>query len=108
MGKTPEVVEAFFAELRPTQGQNALLDQQVRGLAKEFADTADLQYRARHVVERMALALQASLLLRSAPGFVADAFCASRLAPEGSFNYGALPRGVDVQAIVERATPRLS
>jgi putative acyl-CoA dehydrogenase len=60
------------------------------------------------VVERMALALQASLLLRSAPGFVADAFCASRLAPEGSFNYGALPRGVDVQAIVERATPRLS
>ena len=56
----------------------------------------------------MALALQASLLVRSAPGFVADAFCASRLAPEGSFNYGALPRGVDVQAIVERATPRLS
>jgi putative acyl-CoA dehydrogenase len=41
------------------------------------------------------------------PGFVADAFCASRLAPEGSFNYGALPRGVDVQAIIERATPRL-
>ncbi|RID97255.1 isovaleryl-CoA dehydrogenase [Simplicispira hankyongi] len=107
MGKTPEVVEAFFAELRPTQGQNALLDQQVRGLAKEFADTADLPYRARHVVERMALALQASLLVRSAPAFVADAFCASRLAPESSFNYGALPRGVDVTAIIERATPRL-
>ena len=107
MGKTPEVVEAFFAELRPTQGQNALLDEQVRGLAKEFADTADLQYRARHVVERMALALQASLLVRSAPAFVADAFCASRLAPEGSFNYGALPRGVDVKAIIERATPKL-
>ena len=107
MGKTPEVVEAFFAELRPTQGQNALLDEQVRGLAKEFADTADLQYRARHVVERMALALQASLLVRSAPAFVADAFCASRLAPQGSFNYGALPRGVDATAIIERATPLL-
>ena len=57
--------------------------------------------------ERMALALQASLLVRSAPAFVADAFCASRLAPQGSFNYGALPRGVDVAAIIERATPRL-
>jgi len=107
MAKTPEVVDAFFAELRLAQGQNTLLDQHVRDLGKEFADPADLQYRARHVVERMALALQASLLVRGAPAFVADAFCASRLAPEGSFNYGALPRGVDVQAIIERATPRV-
>src|SRR5690606_34520254 len=108
MGKTPEVVEAFFAELRHTQGQNPLLDQQVRHIGKELADTADLPYRARHVVERMALALQASLLVRSAPAFVADAFCASRLAPQGSFNYGALPRGVDVQALIARATPRIA
>ncbi len=107
MAKTPEVVDAFFAELRLALGQNTLLDQHVRDLGKEFADPTDLQYRARHVVERMALALQASLLVRGAPAFVADAFCASRLAPEGSFNYGALPRGVDVQAIIERATPRV-
>ena len=107
MSKTPEVVDAFFAELRHTQGQNTLLDQHVRDLGKEFADPTDLQYRARHVVERMALALQASLLVRGAPAFVADAFCASRLAPEGSFNYGTLPRGVDVAAIIERATPRI-
>ena len=107
MAKTPEVVDAFFAELRLALGQNTLLDQHVRDLGKEFADTTDLQYRARHVVERMALALQASLLVRGAPAFVADAFCASRLAPEGSFNYGALPRGVDVAAIIERATPRI-
>jgi len=107
MAKTPEVVDAFFAELRHTQGQNTLLDQHVQGLGKEFADPTDLPYRARHVVERMALALQAALLVRSAPAFVADAFCASRLAPEGSYHYGALPRGVDVQAIIERATPRL-
>ena len=79
----------------------------MRDLGKEFADPTDLQYRARHVVERMALALQASLLVRGAPAFVADAFCASRLAPEGSFNYGALPRGVDVAAIIDRATPRI-
>ena len=92
---------------RAAQGQNTLLDQHVRDLGKEFADPTDLQYRARHVVERMALALQASLLVRGAPAFVADAFCASRLAPEGSFNYGALPRGVDVAAIIERATPRI-
>ena len=107
MGKTPEVVQAFFDELRPTQGQNALLDQQVQGIAQALKDPADMQYRARHVVERMALAMQASLLLRSAPGFVADPFCASRLDGQGSFNYGALPCGVDVAAIIARATPQL-
>ncbi|HNQ11476.1 MAG TPA: acyl-CoA dehydrogenase family protein, partial [Giesbergeria sp.] len=73
MSKTPEVVDAFFAELRLALGQNTLLDQHVRDLGKEFADPTDLQYRARHVVERMALALQASLLVRGAPAFVADA-----------------------------------
>ena len=107
MAKTPEVVQAFFDELRPTQGQNALLDAQVLALHQELADPAELPYRARHVVERMALAMQASLLLRGAPGLVADAFCAARLAGQGSFHYGALPRGVDVAAIIARATPQL-
>jgi putative acyl-CoA dehydrogenase len=66
-----------------------------------------MEYRARDVVDRMALAIQSALLVQHAPAAVADAFCASRLAPEGSFNYGALQRGVDVAAIIERATPRI-
>ena len=107
MGKAPAAVQAFFDELRPTQGQNTRLDAQVQALQRELADPADLQYRARHVVERMALAMQASLLLRGAPACVADAFCASRLDQQGSYHYGALPRGVDAAAIIERATPRI-
>ncbi len=107
MVKSPEVVEAFFAELRPTQGQSRLLDAQVQALGKALTDPSDMEYRARHVVERMALAMQASLLLRAAPDYVADAFCASRLDGQGSFHYGALPRGAKVQAIIDRATPRV-
>ena len=41
---------------------NATLDAQVAALQREFADMADMQYRARHVVEKMAVTLQASLL----------------------------------------------
>ena len=63
----------------------------------------DFEYRARQVVDRMALALQASLLVRHAPGFVSDAFCASRLAAVGQHNLGTLPRGVDTAAILARA-----
>ncbi len=50
----------------------------------------------------MALALQASLLLRHAPPAVGDAFCAARLADRG-LAFGDLPRGVDGAEIAERA-----
>ena len=62
---------------------------------------------ARRLVERMALCLQGSLLVRHAPSEVADAFCAARLGGEGGRAYGTLPRGVDAAAIVERHRPRV-
>ncbi|MGQ0709719.1 MAG: acyl-CoA dehydrogenase family protein [Rhodoferax sp.] len=104
--KTPAVLEAYFTELRASQGRHPLLDAYAASLAREFKDQDGLQYRARQVVERMALALQASLLLRSAPGFVAEAFCVARLGEQHATQYGTLPRGVDVGAIIERATPQ--
>ncbi|MGZ5714839.1 MAG: acyl-CoA dehydrogenase family protein [Caldimonas sp.] len=106
MHKTPAVVDAFFRELGLARGANAALDRWVQALHGELADPADAEYRARSVVDRMALALQAALLVQHAPAFVADAFCGSRLADGGHRNYGTLPRGVDCAAIIERATPR--
>ena len=51
----------------------------------------------------LALALQASLLVRHAPPAVADAFCAGRLGQARGRAFGTLPAGVDGRAIVERA-----
>jgi putative acyl-CoA dehydrogenase len=106
MQKTPPVVGAFFVELAKARGANATLDRYTAALQKEFGDLGDLEYRARDVVDRMALALQAALLVQHAPAPVADAFCASRLGASGHHNYGALPRGVDCAAIIARATPK--
>jgi putative acyl-CoA dehydrogenase len=106
MQKTPEVVEAFFREVTKARGANATLDRWVGALHKEFTNLADIEYRARDVVDRMALAIQAALLVQHVPPYVADAFCASRLADGGYRNYGTLPRGVDCVAIIERARPR--
>ena len=72
----------------------------------ELADLTDLELRARRVVERAALALQGSLLVRHAPDAVADAFCATRLAGDGGRAFGTLPPGTDLDAIIERAWPR--
>ena len=57
------------------------------------------------MVEDLAVALQASLLVRHSPPAVADAFCVSRLAGESGRVYGTLPGGVDAGAIIERALP---
>ena len=105
MQKTPAVVEAFFREVGKARGANASLDRWVAALKQEFADLSDMEYRARDVVDRMALAIQSALLVQHAPTAVADGFCASRLADGGHRNYGTLPRGVDCAAIIRRATP---
>ncbi len=105
MQKSPDVVDAYLREVAKARGANAALDRYVAALQGEFADRSELEYRARDVVDRMALALQAALLVQHAPAAVADAFCASRLGASGHHNYGALPRGIDCAAIVARATP---
>ena len=84
MQKTPGVVDAFFDEVAKAKGANAALDHWVAALRKEFDDLGDIEYRARDLVDRMALAIQAALLLQHAPAHVADAFCASRLAAGGA------------------------
>jgi putative acyl-CoA dehydrogenase len=106
MSKTPAVVEAYFAEVQQTRGEHAALDRFVASLATDLKDLSDVEYRARDLVDRLAVALQASLLVRSAPSFISDAFCHSRLGQLGQHHYGTLPRGVDVAAIIERATPK--
>jgi len=106
--KQPVVLEAYFAEVEAARGADPALDRLVAMLLREFQEHDDLEYRSRALADRMALALQASLLCRHAPGFVADAFCRSRLESLGQHQYGALPRGVDCTAIIERATPKVA
>ena len=106
MQKSPQVVDAFFDEVGKARGANAALDRWVDTLKTSFGDRSDIEYRARDLVDRMALAIQAALLVQHAPPAVADAFCASRLASGGHRNYGTLPRGADCAAIIARATPR--
>jgi putative acyl-CoA dehydrogenase len=107
LGREPESLEAFRAELVLARGGSPHLDTAIERLDAELADTEEAELRARRLVERMALCLQGSLLVRHAPAAVADAFCAARLGGEGGRAYGTLPPGVDAPAIVDRQRPRL-
>ena len=106
IGKTPQALDVFFQEVDKAKGANAKLDRWCEVLREELAEPTAIEYRARDMVDRLALALQAALLLQHATAPIADAFCASRLADSGARNYGALPRGVDCATIIERATPK--
>jgi len=107
LAKTPAALDGFFAEVEQASGADARLDAFVAATRQEFTDAEGLEMRARRVVERMALCLQGSLVMRHSPPAVADAFCAARLAGDAGLNYGTLPAGADSRAIVARHTPPL-
>lgn len=103
MGREPESAPALLAEIEQARGADRRLDAFTDKLKQELAGQADLEYRARRLIEMFALALQGSLLLRFAPEYVADAFCASRLSGEGGLAFGTLPASAAVEKIIDRA-----
>jgi putative acyl-CoA dehydrogenase len=103
MGREPETIEALFTELDRAAGTDARYDDAVAMLRKQLSDLDDLQFRARRIVEQLAMTLQAGLLIRHGNPAVADAFVASRLAGDWGTAYGTLPAGVDTTAILDRA-----
>ncbi|MCY7348595.1 MAG: isovaleryl-CoA dehydrogenase [Pyrinomonadaceae bacterium] len=105
MHKEPESVEVLLNEMKSASGANTNFDCFVRSVEKELLDANHLEFRARRVVEKLALALQAAVLLRNAPAFVGDAFCNSRLS-DNYLSFGTLPTGVDAEKIINRAMPK--
>ena len=105
MARESGVLDSYFAEIDLARGTDSRLDAASEALRAELADTAEIEHRARRIVERMACVFIGSLVVRESPNAVADAYCASRLAGDASLAYGTLPRGIDTRAIVERAAP---
>jgi putative acyl-CoA dehydrogenase len=103
MARNPDAVETFADEVGQGAVAEPRLDEFGRRLRDDLAsDPETLETRARRLVERMALALQASLLVRYGDPATADAFCASRLAGDSGRAFGTLPAGTDFGRIIER------
>jgi putative acyl-CoA dehydrogenase len=108
----------LLAEIELARGADRRLDAWMDRLRNDLAPLRDapaeaamnqVEPLARRMVEGLASALQASLLVRHAPAAVAEAFCASRLGERG-LAFGTLPAGLDqaaLAAIQERHAPLL-
>ena len=106
MARSPESRRGLLRRGRRGERRGAAARR--RGLARCATSSSDLEAieaRARSVVERMALALQGSLLVRYGDPAVADAFCASRLEGDAGLAFGTLPAGADFGRIIERHSP---
>ncbi|WP_214415458.1 isovaleryl-CoA dehydrogenase [Sphaerisporangium fuscum] len=105
--KEPQALDAFFEEACLAEGADRRLDAAILRAKDSVTDAATMEYRARLVVERLILTLQASLLVRYGHPDVADAFCASRLDADWGHAFGTLPPGLDLSSIIERATVKI-
>jgi putative acyl-CoA dehydrogenase len=103
MIKSPVALDAFFAEVQEGAVSEPRLGAYAKSLRDDIpGDVETIEVRARRLVERMALALQGSLLVRYGDEAVADAFCASRLSGDWGQAFGTLPAGTDFGRIVDR------
>jgi len=102
MARSPRAVEAFFTEVAEAQGADKRLDDAASKLRAELTDLEGIESRARRIVERMALVLQGSLLIRFGDEAVSDAFCATRLGGDAGLAFGTLPHRTDFGRIVTR------
>ncbi|WP_369195218.1 acyl-CoA dehydrogenase family protein [Streptomyces djakartensis] len=103
--REPAALDAYLREVGQARGADHRLDRAVKDLLTELADLDGVEGRARRLVERLALVLQGSLLVRFAPPQVADAFCAARLGGDGGAAFGTLPHTLDLASVVDRARP---
>jgi len=104
--KEPESIEVLLKEIKSASGANENFDNYIAAAERELLNADNLEFRARRVVEKLAVALQASVLLKTVPDYVAEAFCNSRLADNRNLNFGTLPTGIEIQKIIARSMPK--
>lgn len=107
IGRQPESLAVLFDELAAATGSDARYDAFLTRAKDRFRTPSELEFRARSAVGELALALQASLLIRYGDPAVADAFVGSRLGGDWGTVYGTLDPSIDTVTILERCTPTL-
>ncbi len=104
--KEPDTLDALLNEFIKPCKQSTSLQNFVKSLENELKNTTDMEYRCRSLVEKLALAWQASTLLTYGDPKIAKAFIESRIDQPRLAMYGAMPTSIDCDYIIRRATPK--
>jgi putative acyl-CoA dehydrogenase len=104
--KDPATLEALLAEFQTTAGADERLDAYIAGIRTSLNAAGGEEHSARVLTEKLALALQASLVVRHSSAALAEAFISSRLAGRHGHAFGTLPAGLDTNGILDVAGPQ--
>jgi putative acyl-CoA dehydrogenase len=104
--RSPGCGDALLDELAVAAGMVPAFDRTVDTLKDLLRQTAD-PATARRVSSLAARLLAASLLIRQAPGMVAELYCDTRLNGLGDRVFGELPTGYPLGDLVASVTPVL-
>ena len=99
-----DTAAALADELAPARGAHPALDRLASALPLRV-DAMTTEAEARRLAQDVALAVQAALLVRSAPSAVFSAFCDSRLGGDWGYSFGTLGAGVEFDLLLNRALP---
>lgn len=105
LAREPRTTDILIAELERARGLVQAYDRTLDGFADALYAESTNESAARRVTERIALQLQAALLLRDGATPIAEAFCNSRLGGAAGHVLGTLPTNIDLAGIVGRAGP---
>ena len=103
--REPRCLDALLAYVEPALSAAPRLRSTLQRCLQDLTQPGVAQAQARHLVETLALALQATVLMASGPQFLADLFVHGRLANQTGLMYGNLPAAGDHSAMIERALP---
>lgn len=96
---------ALFDELETAGTLNATYHAHCIQLRHALNDTTAIESRLRRLCEGIALALGASILLKSKTPEIGEAFCETRLARHHDLTFGTLTATVDFAKLIERSGP---
>ena len=97
MQREPDTVAVFLDEIRKCRGADARLDAFTDEVERRLGKLSEFEPVARRIIEIMAFALQASLLVQYSTPAVIDAFCATRLDGDWGRAFGTMPKGLNTQ-----------
>jgi len=102
--RNPESVDVFLAELEQSRGKDAALDERLDILRRDFSQPI-AEGDARRLVEKMAIAWAATLMVEHGDPVVSDAYLMSRVAGDHGSLFGTLPNSCELGVISRRAVP---
>jgi putative acyl-CoA dehydrogenase len=104
-GRSPDSLRMFMAELSAARGIDVRLDESISAAETAISEGQELEFEARRVVERLALAWAGGLVASHGDDDLFELYATSRLGEGHGGLYGTLRAGPQVESLVQRALP---